>query len=100
MHDDPDRDPIDTLAEEFVTAYRRGEEPSVDDYARRYPDLADDIRELFPAATLLEDLKTPPGTPRPALDAYRTASTPASRSASSSAPGARSSSAWNGRSAW
>src|SRR3954447_15450030 len=64
MHD-PDRDPIDALAEEFVTAYRRGEAPSVDDYAERYPELAADIRELFPAATLLEDLKTPPGTPRP-----------------------------------
>src|SRR5262245_20177971 len=59
MHD-PDRDPIDTLAEEFVSRYRRGECPSVEDYAARHPDLAVQIRELFPAATLLEDLKAPP----------------------------------------
>src|SRR5262249_26402405 len=38
----------------------RGECPSVEDYASRYPDLASEIRELFPAATLLEDLKGPP----------------------------------------
>jgi serine/threonine protein kinase len=61
MHDLPaDRDPLDALAEEFVGRYRRGENPSVEDYARRYPELADGVRELFPAATLLEDLKGPP----------------------------------------
>jgi serine/threonine protein kinase len=56
-----DRDPIDALAEEFVHRYRRGEDPSITEYAQRYPELADDIHELFPAATLLEDLKGPPG---------------------------------------
>jgi serine/threonine protein kinase len=64
MNDLPtDRDPIDVLAEEFVARYRRGEGPSIEEYARRYPDLAGDIHALFPAATLLEDLKGPPPAP-------------------------------------
>ena len=54
-----ERHPIDELAEEFVTRYRRGEDPSITEYAERFPLLAGQIHELFPAATLLEDLKGP-----------------------------------------
>src|SRR5262245_43875722 len=61
--DATDRDPLEALTEQFVARYRRGEAPSVEEYAARYPELAGDIRDLFPAATLLEDIK---GTPRPA----------------------------------
>jgi serine/threonine protein kinase len=52
-HDD-DRDPIDLMAESFLARFRRGERPSIDEYAAKYPDLADEIRELLPALVQLE----------------------------------------------
>ncbi len=42
------------VMDEFVARYRRGERPSVTEYAERHPDLADQIRELFPALVLME----------------------------------------------
>ena len=42
-----DANPLDALAEEFVARHRAGERPSLDEFMRR-PDLADDIRDLFP----------------------------------------------------
>jgi hypothetical protein len=42
-------DLIDQLAEEFAARYRRGERPAVQEYIDKYPDLADDIREMLPA---------------------------------------------------
>jgi non-specific serine/threonine protein kinase/serine/threonine-protein kinase len=42
------------LADDFLRRYRAGEQPSVDDYAARHPELAGRIRELFPAAILME----------------------------------------------
>lgn len=48
---------IEALAEDFLARQRRGEEPSIEEYARRYPHLADEIRELFPAMTAMEKLK-------------------------------------------
>lgn len=43
---------------------RRGEHPSLEEYARAYPHLADFIQELFPALELLEQLRSehPPGS--------------------------------------
>jgi eukaryotic-like serine/threonine-protein kinase len=52
-----DRDPLDLLAEEFVERHRRGEAPSVAQYASRYPHFAEQIRRTFPAALMLERLK-------------------------------------------
>src|SRR6516164_4338330 len=49
--------PLDALAEEFVARHRRGERPSVSEYAARYPDLADDIRDLFPGLAVMEDVR-------------------------------------------
>ena len=40
---------LDQLAEEFADRYRRGERPSLREYTDRHPDLAKEIRELFPA---------------------------------------------------
>jgi serine/threonine protein kinase/WD40 repeat protein len=51
-----DVDPIDDLAEDFVARYRRGERPSPQEYAARYPALADRIRDLFPALVELEEI--------------------------------------------
>lgn len=54
-----DRDPVETLAEEFMERCRRGEAPSISEYARRHPDHAADIYSLFPAVVALEQLKSP-----------------------------------------
>ena len=44
-----DRNPFELLAEEFAARLRRGEHPSLTEYVERYPEHADDIRDLFPA---------------------------------------------------
>ncbi|HKI37164.1 MAG TPA: protein kinase [Gemmataceae bacterium] len=55
-----DRNPVEKLAEEFAERYRRGERPSLTDYVQRYPQHADEIRELFPALVAMEQLKPAP----------------------------------------
>src|SRR5437879_2681096 len=45
---------FDELAEEFAARFRRGERPSLQEYIDRCPDLADAIRELFPALVEVE----------------------------------------------
>jgi eukaryotic-like serine/threonine-protein kinase len=52
-----ERNPIDALAEEFAERYRRGERPSLTEYTRKYPELAAEIQELFPALAVMEQLK-------------------------------------------
>jgi serine/threonine protein kinase len=52
-----DRDPLERLADEFVARYRRGERPSLTEYANRLPDRADEVRDLFPALVEMEQLK-------------------------------------------
>ena len=47
-------DLLDQLAEEFAARFRRGERPSLKEYTDRYPDLADEISELFPAMVKVE----------------------------------------------
>jgi WD40 repeat protein/serine/threonine protein kinase len=47
---------LDQLAEEFAERYRRGERPSLREYTDRYPDLADEIQELFPALVEVEQV--------------------------------------------
>ena len=51
---DTERDPIERLAESFVTRLRRGEFPSVTEYLSRYPELAEDIEGLLPTLVELE----------------------------------------------
>jgi hypothetical protein len=48
------REPIDVLAEEFLGRFRRGERPAISEYAEHPPDLADDIRDLFPTLVVME----------------------------------------------
>jgi serine/threonine protein kinase/formylglycine-generating enzyme required for sulfatase activity/tetratricopeptide (TPR) repeat protein len=61
---------IDELAEDFAARYRRGERPALQEYIDRFPELADDIRELLPALAEVEQVKvefgTAPSTPAPA----------------------------------
>ena len=47
-------DPLGQLADEFLERWRRGERPALTEYTERYPELADQIRELFPALMVLE----------------------------------------------
>jgi hypothetical protein len=55
-----DRDPLERLAAEFLDRLRGGENPSYSEYAEKYPQWADQIREFFPALAVMEELK--PGT--------------------------------------
>src|SRR4051812_5476103 len=52
---------IEDLAEEFLERRRRGERPSLQEYAARYPELAGEIREFFPVLGLVEDFKPDTG---------------------------------------
>src|SRR5262245_3931905 len=52
---DSDRyDRLDRLAEEVAARYRNGERPTLQEYVQRHPDLADDLRDLFPAVAQVE----------------------------------------------
>jgi hypothetical protein len=44
------------LAEEFVARYRKGERPSLREYINRHPELAAEIREVFAAMALMENI--------------------------------------------
>ncbi|MFO0872333.1 MAG: WD40 repeat domain-containing serine/threonine protein kinase, partial [Pirellulales bacterium] len=62
-----ERLPVEVLAEEFLDRLRRGEQPTVAEYAQRYPEQAAAIRELFPAMLVLERLSVPDPSERPLL---------------------------------
>jgi serine/threonine protein kinase/WD40 repeat protein/tetratricopeptide (TPR) repeat protein len=51
------RDLVEQLLESFLARLRRGERPSLEEYAARCPERADEIRELFPALVEMEQLK-------------------------------------------
>ena len=51
-----DRNPVEALAEEFLDRKRRGERPTLDEYCQRHPELADEIRDLFPVLLRMEDI--------------------------------------------
>jgi serine/threonine protein kinase/tetratricopeptide (TPR) repeat protein len=50
---------LEQLAAEFVERHRLGEHPPLSEYIARHPDLAADIRDLFPALVQIEQLKPP-----------------------------------------
>jgi hypothetical protein len=49
-------DPIDDLADEFLARYRRGERPSLGEYTAKHPELAERIRDVFPALVAMEEV--------------------------------------------
>src|SRR6516165_8365235 len=51
------RDSVEQLLESFLARWRRGERPSLEEYAARCPERADEIRELFPALVEMDQLK-------------------------------------------
>src|SRR5262249_36957274 len=60
------------LADEFVARHRNGERPPLSEYTARHPELADDIKELFPALAHLERLKPAAGDLPGAFDSAAT----------------------------
>jgi serine/threonine protein kinase len=44
------------LAEEFLERYRQGQRPSLKEYIDRHPELAAEIKEVFPAMALMENV--------------------------------------------
>src|SRR5262249_55832190 len=56
-------DPLGQIADEFVEAIRQGKRPSVEEFARRYPAHADEIRDMLPALMLMEQAKSADDSP-------------------------------------
>lgn len=54
---DPQRNPVDELAEEFVDRLRRGEHPTIEEYTERYPQWLEQIEQVFSALIVMEQLK-------------------------------------------
>ncbi len=44
------------LAEEFLERYRKGERPGLKEYVERNPELAGEIRDVFPAMAMMENI--------------------------------------------
>jgi serine/threonine protein kinase/predicted RNA polymerase sigma factor len=51
-------DPFGQIADEFVEAFRQGKRPSVEEFARRYPEHAAEIRDMLPALELIEQARS------------------------------------------
>jgi serine/threonine protein kinase/WD40 repeat protein len=56
-----ERNPVERLAEEFAERHRRGERPALTEYTAKYPQHAEEIRDLFPALVMMEQLKPATG---------------------------------------
>jgi serine/threonine protein kinase len=76
---DSDCDRIDLLAEEFAARCRRGEQPSVSEYAARHPEHAERICTVLPAVAAMEQLKRHRENPEEADDASRVGTPPVER---------------------
>ncbi len=58
MSDSSDeRNPVEVLADEFLARQRRGERPALSEYLAQYPELAEEIHELFPVLLDIEDAR-------------------------------------------
>jgi eukaryotic-like serine/threonine-protein kinase len=66
---DNERDPIELLADSFIGRFRSGERPSIEDYALKHPELADEIRAILPALVELELNQSPGGSVTGSLQA-------------------------------
>jgi serine/threonine protein kinase/WD40 repeat protein len=56
-------DLLSNLAHDFAQRFRRGERPALSEYTERYPELAGEIRELFPALVMMEAFGSVAGQP-------------------------------------
>ena len=48
---------IDEIVEDVLTRYQQGEQPSMDEYIQRYPQLEEEIRLTLPALMMMEDFR-------------------------------------------
>ena len=76
ISDSEQYDLLDRLAEEFAARFRRGERPALKEYTDRYPELADEIRELFPALVKVEQVEGDRGRREQETEDSRTANPP------------------------
>src|SRR5262249_15721021 len=58
--DSSNRDPLEEAAESFLRRLRDGERPALSEYLERYPQLAEQIRDFFPALVAMEQLASAP----------------------------------------
>jgi hypothetical protein len=70
------RNPVELLAEEFLERKRHGEKPTLSEYLDRHPELAQKIRDLFPALLMMEDLGDSSGAATGLQDGDGTAPSP------------------------
>lgn len=63
------RSQLEQLAEAYVRLHRAGKSPSIEDFVRDYPELEDDIRELFPVMLMLDQGRDSVGTSSAAMRA-------------------------------
>jgi serine/threonine protein kinase/tetratricopeptide (TPR) repeat protein len=61
-----DREPLEQLAESFLARFRAGERPALSEITAAHPELADQIRELFPALVEMEQAGLATGSASPA----------------------------------
>src|SRR5579884_331875 len=54
------RSPVELLADEFLARCKRGERPTIKEYCNQHPDLAGEIRDVFEALLMVEDLRPGP----------------------------------------
>ncbi len=57
MPDDQNWITIEVIIEEFLDRRRRGEDPRISEYVKKYPELADEIQEVLPAISMVENIK-------------------------------------------
>jgi serine/threonine protein kinase/WD40 repeat protein/Flp pilus assembly protein TadD len=69
-------DPFGQIVDEFVEAIRQGQRPSVEEFARRYPEHADEIRDVLPALMLMEEAKSVNDSPGQRGQAHAAAAGP------------------------
>ena len=50
-------DPLGAAVDEFVEQYRRGQRPSIDEFAGMHPAIADELREMLATVVLIEEAK-------------------------------------------
>ena len=49
-------EPVELLADDFKRRRGAGENPTIDEYCAKHPELADEIREVFPALVVIEQV--------------------------------------------
>lgn len=56
-------DALERIVESFIERQRRGERPTMSEYLERHPELAGEIRSVFPSLELLEELGSSADSP-------------------------------------